>query len=98
MSFVETVGIAARSVRLNSRPVVAAKVGGLPELVEDGQNGRLVRPEDPEQLAAAIVELLRDPHKLMEMGKEGRRRALERDPLAEFESGISRLAAWVVGE
>jgi glycosyltransferase involved in cell wall biosynthesis len=92
----EGLGSIALKAMARARPVVAAKVGGLPELVEDGQNGRLVRPGNPEQLAAAIVGLLRDPHKLMEMGKEGRRRALERDPLAEFESGISRLAAWVV--
>ncbi len=36
------------------RPVIAASVGGLPELVRDGVNGKLVPPEDPEALAAAV--------------------------------------------
>jgi glycosyltransferase involved in cell wall biosynthesis len=91
----EGLGRVALEAMARARPVVAAKVGGLPELVEEGRSGRLVGPEDPEQLAAAIVELLQDPDELEKMGREGRRRALERDPLAEFESGIARLAAWV---
>jgi glycosyltransferase involved in cell wall biosynthesis len=70
-------------------------VGGLPELIEEGRTGRLVSPEDPEQLASAIVQLFQNPDELVEMGREGRRRALERDPLREYESGISRLAAWI---
>lgn len=78
-----------------ARPVVATEVGGLPELVEEGQNGRLVPPEDPEQLASAIIGLLQDGDELVQMGKEGRRRVLERDPMVEFENGIARLAAWV---
>jgi glycosyltransferase involved in cell wall biosynthesis len=41
-------------------PVVATNVGGIPELVEDGVNGRLVEPENPEQLLAGIEDLLAD--------------------------------------
>nr|MBA2601067.1 glycosyltransferase [Actinomycetota bacterium] len=91
----EGLGRVALEAMARARPVVASKVGGLPELVDEGRNGRLVAPEDPEQLASAIVQLFQDPDEVLEMGREGRRRALERDPLAEFESGISRLAAWV---
>jgi glycosyltransferase involved in cell wall biosynthesis len=39
-------------------PVVATRVGGLPEVVEDGITGRLVNPGDPDALAAAIVDVL----------------------------------------
>jgi glycosyltransferase involved in cell wall biosynthesis len=42
------------------RPVIAAKVGGVPDLVEDGRNGLLVPPDDPEALAAALERVLRD--------------------------------------
>ena len=39
-------------------PVVATRVGGLPEVVDDGVTGRLVAPGDPAQLAAAVLEVL----------------------------------------
>jgi len=53
-------------------PVVATRVGGLPEVVEDGVTGRLVAPGDPDALAEATLDVLarRD-----EMGAAGRERA-----------------------
>jgi glycosyltransferase involved in cell wall biosynthesis len=42
-------------------PVVATAVSGIPELVEDGVNGLLVDPEDPEALADALLRLRDDP-------------------------------------
>ncbi|HEY8453669.1 MAG: glycosyltransferase [Micromonosporaceae bacterium] len=44
-------------------PVVATAVGGLADTVVDGVTGRLVRPRDPAALAAALRELLADPHR-----------------------------------
>jgi glycosyltransferase involved in cell wall biosynthesis len=41
-------------------PIVATNVGGIPELVEDGVNGRLIEPENSEQLLAGIQDLLAD--------------------------------------
>jgi glycosyltransferase involved in cell wall biosynthesis len=43
-----------------ARPVVAARVGGIPDLVEDGRNGLLVEPGDTQALADAIVRVLSD--------------------------------------
>lgn len=54
-------------------PVVATNVSGIPELVEDGRTGRLVPPNDPQELARAIDELLSD---------EEKRRALARAAVA----------------
>jgi glycosyltransferase involved in cell wall biosynthesis len=42
-------------------PMVATAVGGVPEVVHDGENGLLVRPNAPEELAAAIRRLLEEP-------------------------------------
>jgi len=56
------------------KPVVATRVGGVPDLVEHGVHGLLVRPQDPEGLARAIVRLLRDPALRARMGEAGQTR------------------------
>ena len=53
-------------------PVVAARVGGVQEIVSDGESGLLVAPEDPAGLAAAILELLADPGAAAQMAQRGR--------------------------
>ncbi len=58
-------------------PVVATRVGGNPEVVVDGQTGLLVPAGEPQQLAAAMLALLRDPHRGKLMGQAGRRRVEE---------------------
>jgi len=57
------------------KPVVAARAGGIVEIVEDGITGILVPPRDPETMARAITELLEDREKARKMGVAGRRRA-----------------------
>lgn len=54
------------------KPVIAAKVGGLPEQVEEGLSGVLVSPGDENELADAICRLTGDPGKLGEMGRYAR--------------------------
>ena len=70
--------------------VVASKITGVSELVEDGLNGRLVPPDDPAALAAALAALIRDPAARLRLGRAGRRRVLEQ---FATEPGIDRLAA-----
>ena len=53
-------------------PVVASRVGGLPDLVEDGGSGLLVRPGEAEDLARALVALLLDPEAARRLGARGR--------------------------
>jgi len=50
------------------RPVIATKVGGLPEAVEDGKSGLLVSPFSPDELAQAILKLIKDPGLARQMG------------------------------
>jgi sugar transferase (PEP-CTERM/EpsH1 system associated) len=58
-------------------PVVATRVGGSPEMVEDGVNGRLVPRQDPNALRAAIADYLGDGHLRHLHGKASRERVLE---------------------
>jgi len=55
-------------------PVVATRVGGIPQLVEDGRSGLLVPPRDPAALRGAIEALLADPGLGRRLGDEARRR------------------------
>jgi len=57
-----------------AKPVVATRVGGVPEAVEDGVTGLLVPPRDPEALAKAIIALLQDRERAKDMGRAGRER------------------------
>lgn len=59
-------------------PVVATKVGGNPEVVEDGVTGLLVPPRDPGALARAISLLLEDPPMALSLGRAGRQLVAER--------------------
>ncbi len=54
------------------RPVLASRVGGIPELVRDGENGLLFAPGDAEGLRSAIAQLASDRCRLREMGEQGR--------------------------
>jgi glycosyltransferase involved in cell wall biosynthesis len=57
----EGLGLAAIEALAAARPVIAFAVGGLPEVVVDGRNGRLVAPGDGDAFASTVVETLRDP-------------------------------------
>jgi glycosyltransferase involved in cell wall biosynthesis len=56
------------------KPVVASQVGGIPDLVQHGENGLLVPPGDEQALAEAIRQLIDDPEKAKAMGRCGRQR------------------------
>ncbi|WP_372015178.1 glycosyltransferase [Tistrella mobilis] len=61
----------AQSQRL---AVVATRVSAIPEFIDDGENGRLVAPDDAAGLSAALASLIRDPARRAAMGAAGRRR------------------------
>lgn len=66
-----------------AKPVVATRVGGTPELVQDGVHGVLVERRNPQALANAIGELLRNPAQRVTMGQRGRQRQQ-----SEFDSEV----------
>jgi glycosyltransferase involved in cell wall biosynthesis len=59
-------------------PVIASRIGGLPELVDDGVTGLLFAPGNEEELANAMRILWRDPELCKRMGAAGRERAIRR--------------------
>jgi glycosyltransferase involved in cell wall biosynthesis len=61
-----------REPMTRGRPVIASAVGGNPDMVTDGENGLLVRPGDPDDLAAAMARLLDDPQLRARLGEAGR--------------------------
>jgi len=74
------------------RPAVATRVGGTPEVVEDGETGLLVPPDDSAALAAAVVTVLTDREKARSFGEAGRRRALS---MFSIRSQVERtVAVW----
>ncbi len=66
-------------------PVVATSIGGIPELVADGENGILVPPRDPAALSEALARLCRDAALRARMGARSLERAKDHDiaPYAE---------------
>jgi glycosyltransferase involved in cell wall biosynthesis len=73
----EGFGMVALEAMERSRPVIAAEIGGLGELVEEGVTGLLVPPGEAEPLTQAIVQLAGNLPRAAELGEAGRRRALE---------------------
>jgi glycogen(starch) synthase len=74
----EPFGLVALEAAQMARPIVATRVGGLPEVVEHEQTGLLVENEDVHQLAESIAGLLEHPETAARLGQTARRRAIER--------------------
>ncbi len=70
-------GVAAAEASASGLPVVATDVGGIPEIVVDGETGLLVPPEDPASLAKALERLIGDPGLRSRLGAAGRLRIEE---------------------
>lgn len=73
----EGLGVVLTEAMSHARPVVASNLGGIPDAVEDGEAGVLVKPEDPAALANALLRLLGNRELAARMGEAGRRRAKE---------------------
>jgi starch synthase len=84
-SLYEPLGIVNLEAMACGTAVVASRVGGIPEVVSDGETGLLVPPGDPGALAGAVNALVADPARAQLLGRAGRERAV-----AEF--GWERVA------
>jgi len=73
-SISEGLSLALLEAMAFGKPVVATRVGGNPELIDDGRTGLLVQPEDARDLAAGILRLLSNPGMMREFGRQGAER------------------------
>lgn len=74
----EGVSVALLEAMAMEKPAIVTRVGANPDIVEDGINGILVPPLNPDALAKAITNLLEDGQKAHKLGIAGRRKAEER--------------------
>lgn len=72
----EGIGSILMDAMEHSLPLIVTPVGGVPRIVLDGQNGRLIEVDNPGQLASAILELESDPELREAMGDAGRQMAM----------------------
>ena len=70
----ESFGIVNLEAMACSLPIIASRIGGVPDVVKDGENGLLVPPRDSEKLADAIIYLLENKGIRERMGKNGRKK------------------------
>jgi glycosyltransferase involved in cell wall biosynthesis len=76
-SHVEPLGNATLEAMAAGRPVIGTRVGGIPEMVVDGETGALVPPSDPRSLAEAIARVVQDTPLRSRMSRAARERARE---------------------
>ena len=68
----EGFGLTLLEANASGKPVIASRVGGIPSVVQNGHNGLLVPPNEPRELAKAILQLKQNPRQGEEMGRNGR--------------------------
>lgn len=73
------------------KPVVATRVGGNTEVVRHDETGKLVPPQNPDALAAAILEILQDDQKRMDFGRNGQILAKEKFSIRAMASAYEKL-------
>jgi glycosyltransferase involved in cell wall biosynthesis len=79
-------------------PAVASEVGGIPEIITDGVNGRLVTGTDTADIAERVIELLLDGERASAMGEAGRETVRRRFTAARMVEGIERVYGEALGE
>jgi glycosyltransferase involved in cell wall biosynthesis len=97
----EGLPLALMEAMASGLPIIATRVGGVPDLVEQGSTGWLVGPRDFEAVASQVTRLFEVPGVAQQMGRQARMRALERfsigDSVERTADLLERLAATASG-
>jgi glycosyltransferase involved in cell wall biosynthesis len=72
-SLQEALGTAILEALAMARAVAASRVGGIPEIIEDGKTGFFINPENPADVAEKVIRLLKNPDLRRRVGDQGRR-------------------------
>jgi glycogen(starch) synthase len=91
----ESFPLVALEAGMMARPVIAARVGGVPELVQDDETGLLVESENSAALAEAIASLLEDPAKARRLGWAARQRVQEKFSWQAHVDAYDCLYRWI---
>ncbi len=84
----DSFGIAYLEAWQFGKPVIGARIGAIPEVIEEGEDGLLVEFGNTDQLASAILSLLKNDDLRKRMGKKGRRKVAER---FDWQKNIGRI-------
>lgn len=92
-SFAEGVPVVLMEAMASAVPVLATRIAGIPELVEDGISGRLVPPGDIDSFAQAMIEMLEDPARSAGLGLAGARTVQTEFDVRQEAGKLARLLA-----
>jgi glycosyltransferase involved in cell wall biosynthesis len=88
-SLEEGLGLSVMEAQAAGLPVIASRIGGIPSLIDDGQNGLLVNPGRAEELSQAIIRVLSDPDLAKLLGTQAREKAVS-------EYGVDKMAEKII--
>jgi len=96
-SRVECLPLALLEAMAAGLPVVATRVGGIPEVIIDGENGLLLPPDEPIQLAEALLQLIEHPERRCQLAGNGLRTVSERFSLEGMMRALDQVYVELLG-
>jgi glycosyltransferase involved in cell wall biosynthesis len=90
-SKMETSPVSILEAMACGKPVVATRVGSVPQTVVEGRTGYLVAPGSADELAARILELLSDPGRAKAMGQAGRQEVVAHGSIGRMVEGYQAM-------
>lgn len=79
-------------------PIIATKIGAIPEIIEDGKEGLLVEPKDIVKISEKVIQLINDPDLRIELGRNALKKFEEKYAYSKFEKQMERIFTELVNE